>query len=143
METRTEGIASAERSRHVFRHDALATADRSSPVLPVDLLHDSCPPVDDRQHLVGLLGREHRHHADDAHFFGHRCRQLRGVASIHAVPAYSRLACDLRSSPAALGRLFEQGEGLVGLAEMRQHMPEARGDVGCPPRTGATDLCDW
>jgi hypothetical protein len=26
---------------------------------------------------------------------------------------------------------------------MRQHMPEARGDVGCPPRTGATDLCDW
>jgi hypothetical protein len=66
METRTEGIASAERSRHVFRHDALATADRSSPVLPVDLLHDSCPPVDDRQHLVGLLGREHRHHAGDA-----------------------------------------------------------------------------
>ena len=39
---------SAERSRHVFRHDALASADRPGPVLLVDLLHDFRPPVHDR-----------------------------------------------------------------------------------------------
>jgi len=59
---------SAERSRHVFRHGALATVDRSGPVLPVDLLHDFRPPVHHRQHLIGLLGREHRHDAGNAHF---------------------------------------------------------------------------
>jgi hypothetical protein len=48
---------------HRFRRGALVTADRSGPVLPVDLLHDFCPPVHDRQHLVCLLGREHRHDA--------------------------------------------------------------------------------
>ena len=36
---------SAERSRHIFRHDALASA---GPVLLVDLLHDFRPPVHDR-----------------------------------------------------------------------------------------------
>src|SRR5215831_15917546 len=51
---------SSKRSRHVLRHGAPVTADRSGPVLPVDLLHDFRPPVHDRQHLLGLLGREHR-----------------------------------------------------------------------------------
>src|SRR3979490_483995 len=35
--------------------------------LPVDLVHDFRPPVDDRQHRIRLLRREHRHHARDAH----------------------------------------------------------------------------
>src|SRR6202040_4076743 len=35
--------------------------------LPVDPPHDVRPPVDDRQHRVRLLRREHRHHASDAH----------------------------------------------------------------------------
>jgi hypothetical protein len=34
----------------------------------VYLPHDFRPPIDDRQHLVGLLGREHRHDAGNAHF---------------------------------------------------------------------------
>jgi hypothetical protein len=33
--------------------------------LAVDLFHNLRPPVDDRQHLVGLVGREHRHHPGD------------------------------------------------------------------------------
>src|SRR5258705_9220474 len=36
-------------------------------ILPVDLPHDFRPPVDDRQHRIGLLRREHRHHPRDAH----------------------------------------------------------------------------
>src|SRR5947199_5440299 len=36
-------------------------------LLPVDLLHDFCPPVDKRQHRTRRLRREHRHHACDAH----------------------------------------------------------------------------
>ena len=59
---------SAEWSRHVFRHGALATADRSGPDLPVDLLHNLRPPIDDRQHLIGLLGREYPPDAGNAHF---------------------------------------------------------------------------
>src|SRR5262249_52811486 len=57
---------STERSRHVFWHDALASAYRSRTNLPVDLPHDLRPPIDDGQHRVGLLGREHRHDAGDA-----------------------------------------------------------------------------
>ena len=89
---RLGATSSAERSRHVFRHGALATPDRSGRCYPqlvdqaavnrlvagsssgpgsqlhVDLLHNLRPPVDDRQQRVGLLGREHRHHAGDAQF---------------------------------------------------------------------------
>jgi hypothetical protein len=36
-------------------------------ILPIDLPHDLRPPVHDRQHLIGLLRREHRDHAGDAH----------------------------------------------------------------------------
>src|SRR3954447_10131122 len=39
------------------------TLRRSAVHLPLDLL----PAVDDGQHRVGLLGREHRHDADDPH----------------------------------------------------------------------------
>src|SRR5260370_16109409 len=35
-------------------------------ILPVDLPDDFRPPVDDRQHRIGLLRWEHRHHACDA-----------------------------------------------------------------------------
>jgi hypothetical protein len=58
---------SAERSRHVFRHDSLASADRSRPDLSVDLPHDFRPPVDDWQHRGRLLRREHWHDARDTH----------------------------------------------------------------------------
>src|SRR6516162_6431235 len=42
-------------------------ADRSRPDLPVHLPHDVCPPVDNGQDRVRLLGWEHRHDAGDAH----------------------------------------------------------------------------
>src|SRR5260370_42135469 len=49
--------AAPRRARRAYRY----------PILPIALPHDFWPPVDDRQHLIGLLRREHRDHAGDAH----------------------------------------------------------------------------
>jgi hypothetical protein len=54
---------SVERSCHVLGHDHPHPQDRFRSDLPVDLPHDLCPSVHDRQHRVRLLRGERRHDA--------------------------------------------------------------------------------
>src|SRR5579862_2176857 len=57
----------SKRRRSVTERWRRARKWGSEGVLSIDLPYDFRPSVDDRQHPIGLLRREHRHHARDAH----------------------------------------------------------------------------
>src|ERR1700676_830313 len=115
---------------------AAPRSPRLPPILPVDLAHDLRPPVDDRQHRVRLLRREHRDHSRDAHL----------SEALHPVKILAEAdQADFDRGWIASGLAYHLAEFRQGLGDIttpgRWNPTVAIADrAPCAMREGATDM---
>ena len=78
------------REHSAFADTTPAAAGPSREDLAVDLAHDLCPVVDDRQHRVRLLGRKHWHDAGHPHLGEDldRVKRLAEIGIARVVPMF-------------------------------------------------------
>src|SRR6266404_1810123 len=121
------------------RPNVTAPHSDSTDRLPIDLPHDFRPPVDDRQHRIRLLRREHRHHAGDAHL----------SQTLHPVEILAEAEhCDFDGSRIAAGlprHLAEFRQDIGDIAAPRHRNPTVAIADRAPRalREGAADMDRW